>query len=402
MNLNLTPATRYGLNILGLVAVTVALYFGASVFLPVTISTLLAACLWQPAEWIHKSFRLPWFTSCVLVILLVVVFSMAIFVSLATSVPQLVEEFKPQDYERQKELYAKIRTMTIRMSPFPIHDSNLPEEAEKSTLFQQIKETLGGQRINELLLDMLKAGGRLFWQGVLVLFIVLFMLLEGEMLAKKLKAMFGQESETRRKVAAALGEMAESVRTYLVWRTIVNFGLAIILGAIYKACGVKQWYLWALITAILTYIPYLGPIIAGLLPVLDALIFQDNPGVGIGLGFFYIAVVTFEGYVIVPWLMGRKMNLNATTVMAGCLYWDYVWGTAGLFLAMPMLAAMKSVCMNVEGWHAVGRLMGSEEEEDPPPIVELKPLDDQKTEIIVHSSAETPAATVPIARTSPQ
>ena len=51
MNLNLTPATRYGLNILGLVGVTVAMTFGASIFLPVTIAALLAACLWPAAVW---------------------------------------------------------------------------------------------------------------------------------------------------------------------------------------------------------------------------------------------------------------------------------------------------------------------------------------------------------------
>jgi AI-2 transport protein TqsA len=373
MNLNLTPATRYGLNILGLVAVTVALYFGASIFLPVTIAALLAACLWQPARWIHARMRLPWLLSCSLVIFLVVVLGMSVFLSLATSVPQLIEDFKPQDYERQRELYGKIRLLTLRASPIPINEQSLPEDAEKSNLFQQIKATLDGQRLTDLLLGTIKVGGNLLWQGILVLFIVLFMLLEGEMLAKKLKSMFGTESETRRKVADTLGEVAESVRTYLVWRTIINFALAIALGAIYKACGVKQWYLWALMTAILTYIPYLGPIIAGVMPVLDCLAFQPNPAIGIGLGIFYIGVVTFEGYVIVPWLMGRKMNLNATTVMAGCLYWDYVWGTAGLFLAMPLLAAMKAVCMNVEGWHEVGRLMGSEEEIDPPLVVELSP-----------------------------
>ena len=384
MNLNLTPATRYGLNILGLVGVTVALSFGASIFLPVTISALLAACLWPAAVWLQKSVRLPWLICCVSVIVFMCLIFSAVFLGLATSVPQLVEDLKPQDYERQKELYGKLRKITLRASPFPIDEKTIPEDAERSGVFQQIKATLDGQLFTGFLLSTIVAGGKLLWQGILVLFIVFFMLLEGEMLAKKVRAMFGAEGNSKQKVGRALSDMAESVRTYLVWRTIVNFALAIILGMIYKACGLKQWYLWALLTAILTYIPYLGPIAAGIFPVLDALVFNENPAIGIGLGFFYLGVVTFEGYVIVPWLMGRKMNLNATTVMAGCLYWDYVWGTAGLFLAMPLLAGLKSICLNVEGWHDFGRLMGSEEEVDNPAVVELKPA-----EII-----ETPQETV--------
>lgn len=377
MNLNLTPATRYGLNILGLVGFTVALSFGASIFLPVTIAALFAACLWPAAIWLRKRFRIPWSLCCISVILFMCLGGAAIFLSLATSVPQLVEDLKPQDYERQKEIYGKLRMMTIKLSPFPIDEKAIPEDAEKSGVFQQIKSALDGQLFTGFLLATVMAGGRLFWQGILVLFIVFFMLLEGEMLARKVSAMFGTEGTSKRKVASVLTDMAESVRTYLVWRTIVNFGLAIVLGIIYKACGLKQWYLWALLTAILTYIPYLGPIAAGILPVFDALVFNENPAVGIGLGFFYVGVVTFEGYVIVPWLMGRKMNLNATTVMAGCLYWDYVWGTAGLFLAMPLMAAMKSVCLNVEGWREVGRLMGSEEDVEQQNVVELQPANEQ-------------------------
>jgi predicted PurR-regulated permease PerM len=164
------------------------------------------------------------------------------------------------------------------------------------------------------------------------------------MLARKMKALFGTGGETRKIVTDALSDMAESVRTYLVWRTIINFALAIVVGA---------------------------------------LVFQDNASVAVGLAFFYLGLVTFEGYIIVPWLMGRKLNLNATTVMAGCLYWDYVWGTAGLFLAMPLLSAVKSICMNVDGWREFGLLMGSEDDDlEPAPVVELKPAPDSTPNVV--------------------
>ncbi len=64
--------------------------------------------------------------------------------------------------------------------------------------------------------------------------------------------------------------------------------------------------------------------------------------------------------------MGRSMDLNATTVLLACLYWHQVWGVAGLFLAMPLMAALKAICMQVEGWQGWGHLMGSG------PAVELK------------------------------
>src|SRR5262249_60332353 len=122
----------------------------------------------------------------------------------------------------------------------------------------------------------------------------------------------------------ALAGMAEAIRTYLVWRTIVNLGLAIVLGAVYNAAGLKYWYLWALLVAVLSYVPYLGTIAAGIPPILDALLFVD-PLTAIGIGVFYTFVVTFEGYWIVPGVMGRSMDLNATTVLLSCRFWELIW-----------------------------------------------------------------------------
>ena len=51
-----------------------------------------------------------------------------------------------------------------------------------------------------------------------------------------------------------------------------------------------------------------------------------------------------------PVVMGRSMDLNATTVILACLFWDLVWGTPGLFLAMPIMAGVKAVCHALSTW----------------------------------------------------
>jgi predicted PurR-regulated permease PerM len=114
------------------------------------------------------------------------------------------------------------------------------------------------------------------------------------------------------------------------------------------------------LTAILNYIPYLGPIVAGIPPVLDAFV-HVGPLPAVGVIVFFTAVVTLEGYLIVPLVMGRNMDLNATTVMLACLFWDLVWGTPGLFLAMPLMAAIKAVCEHVPGWKPWANLMSARE-----------------------------------------
>lgn len=359
MNLNLTTATRYGLNILALLGVAVALWLGRSIFIPLTIAVLLAAILYPAARWLNTRLLMPWFLACLSIILGLVATMLVIFFSFAASIPRLLEDLpKPHDIESQQKFYEKVAGQMRRAIPFDTSDV-LPDRPEQSAVFQYIRRALEGDQIPNTLVNLSASGGYLLFEGVLVLFILLFLLLEGDMLANKIRAIFGVEGDTQVRVTGALAEMAEAVRKYLVWRTIVNIGLALVLGAVYQSVGLRQATLWALLTAIFSYVPYIGTIAAGVPPVLDCLI-SVGAGPALGIMVFYIGVVTFEGYIIVPWVMGRSMDLNATTVMLACLFWDLVWGTAGLFMAMPLMAAVKAVCLHVEGWKPWGQLMSSD------------------------------------------
>ncbi|OWK44503.1 AI-2E family transporter [Fimbriiglobus ruber] len=364
MNLNLTTATRYGLNVLALLGSSIALYLGRSMFVPLTISALLAAILWPYAVRLRDGWRFPWFFACLSVVMAVVVFSLAIFTIFATAIPGLIADLpRPGDEAAKNAFYNKFRSAAQNSIPFPTEEA-FPPDPNNSAFYQYVSKTFDGNYITNALLDLSRLGGELLLQGVLILFILLFLLLEGEMLARKIRNIFGPSPDTQSRVTTALAQIADAVRAYLVWRTVVNIGLGTVLGAVYHAIGLKQALLWGLLTAVLCYVPYLGTMAAGIPPVLDALL-HVGPGAAFGIAVFYTAVVTFEGYIIVPWVMGRSMDLNATTVIMACLFWEYVWGTAGLFLAMPLMAAIKAVCLQVDGWRPWGRLMGSGE--DPPP-----------------------------------
>ena len=113
---------------------------------------------------------------------------------------------------------------------------------------------------------------------------------------------------------------------------------------------------WAILLAILNYIPYLGPVLACVPPFLDAFIFND-PITALVIMIIFWIVIVIEGYLIVPLVMGHSMDLNATTVMVACLFWDAVWGPTGLFLAMPIMAGVKAILYNVPEWRPWANLM---------------------------------------------
>lgn len=359
MNLNLTTATRIGLNVSALLGASVAFYLGQSVFIPIVLASLLAVMLYPAAGWLHRHLKLPWFLASLTMILVLIVINLVVFTGIAVAIPQTLEEIpNPRDPDELKRIYMKSRETIASLAPGSV-DKILPSNPDNSTVFSYVKNFLEGGYITDQLLMISKAGVTWFFQTVVILFILLFLLLEGDFLAARIKDLFGQNVLIQTQVAKALAEMAVAMRSYLIWRTIVNFALGIFLGIVYSICELRQPWTWALFTAVLCYVPYIGTLIAGIPPLVDALI-HVNPWIAVMLLVIYTLVVTIEGYVIVPWVMGHSMELNATTVMISCLYWDLIWGTTGLFLAMPIMAGIRAICANVEGWQPVASLMSTE------------------------------------------
>jgi predicted PurR-regulated permease PerM len=375
INLNLTTATRIGLNGLALLGAAVALWLGESIFVPLTIAVLLAAILWPVVQWLNERLRIPWAVASATAVGLLIIFFGVVTLGFVLGGSKILLDLpKPDNPEEQQKFYTSLRHQVLKVSPVSV-ESVLPDQAEDSELFKYLRDMLRRENINKVLVPLLKYLNNWLLQLVLIMFILLFLLMEGKMLTQRVVEIFGPSPEAQAKAVDALAQMAKSVRGYLVWRTIVNFGLGLILGLVYSGAGLKQAWTWAMLAAVLCYVPYIGTIIAGVPPVLDAFV-SVSPLAALGILLFYIVVVTVEGYLIVPLVMGRSMELNATTVLLACLFWDLVWGTPGLFLAMPLMAALKAICMHVPGWRPWANLMGTyagPAEQEPEAKVDVEP-----------------------------
>lgn len=360
MNLNLNTATRIGLNVLALIGVSVALYLGQSIFIPATISALLAVILWPAASWLHRRIKLPWFVCCLTVILGLIVANLGVFVGFALAVPQIIQELpNPREPDELKRVYNNARDSLKSVASVESVDRILPRDPESSNVYTYARQLLDGRYVTDQLITLSKIAGSWLMESVIILFILLFLLLEGQFLADRIRGIFGKSTDIQGQVTRALAGVAEAIRSYLIWRTLVNIALGLFLGIVYQLLHLKQPWTWALLTAVLCYVPYIGTIIAGIPPIIDALIHVDPITAAVIL-VLYTVVVTVEGYLIVPLVMGRSMDLNATTVMIACLFWDQVWGIPGLFLAMPIMAGIRAVCLHTPGLRPWAYLMSTE------------------------------------------
>src|SRR5262249_21222875 len=191
--------------------------------------------------------------------------------------------------DKAYEVYGGFRDRLARISPVPLDTYYLPEKAEDSAAFKYIQNALDArnpQFVIGTLQSILLVSGSWLWESILILFTLFFFLLEGRMLTRRLIEILGPGPEVRARGGLALDDIAASIRGFLVWRTIINFAMAIILGLIYYILGLGQAWTWAMITAVLLYVPYIGPILAGIPPIVDAMVSCESPWVATGLFVF--------------------------------------------------------------------------------------------------------------------
>jgi predicted PurR-regulated permease PerM len=380
INLDSSPTTRWAIHFLALVAVVVVLMYGRVMLIPVVIALMLTSALWPPVRHLTEHWRFPRTLASLTVILGVVG---VILLALAWSglmVQAIILELPPAGSWFPAEApmtppdegttgeepaapvvgtpspYQRLQTRVAEISPWLAHEL-FPPDPRQSLIYQNIAPALDqeGRRAPEYIKTVSE-------QTLFILFLTLFLLIEGDFLMRKTAELFGPSQGPDSKAAiTALKNMAKQVRSYLIWRTVINVYMGIALGLIYQfVLGMHYPWLWAILAAVLAYVPYIGPAVAFVPTFFDALLSPGGIAAAIAVLIIYSLILLAEGYIVFPLVIGRSMEMNATTVLLGCLFWGLVWGYIGLFLAMPLMGGIKAICQSVPGWEPWANLMGME------------------------------------------
>jgi predicted PurR-regulated permease PerM len=194
-------------------------------------------------------------------------------------------------------------------------------------------------------------------QGLVVLILVLFLLAESDMLTPKVIRFFAPTAGDAAAAARTLASLTRQVRAYLVARTLINIGLGVVVALALWGLKVRFAFALGAFAAVMNFIPYLGQVLGGGLPALVTLGHSGSLGDALIVAAVYLAVVGVEGYIVTPYILGRSLDMNGTTVLIACLFWGFLWGLVGLILAMPITVTMKLVFQNVPELHRWAELM---------------------------------------------
>lgn len=170
----------------------------------------------------------------------------------------------------------------------------------------------------------------------LVLLLVGFMLAEGASFARKLPMvrLAGGPDFT------ALTRVTGDVQKYLVIKTLVSAATGICAWGLCAASGLDFAILWGLVAFALNFIPAIGSIVAAVPPMLLALV-QHGFGHMAIIGIGYLVINTIFGNILEPTLQGRKFGISSIVVVLSVLFWGWLLGIAGMFLAVPLTMLVK-------------------------------------------------------------
>ncbi len=359
--------------VLATLAVIAALYFLKAFVVSIALALLLACLLAPVTGLLRRVLPIGPTGSAVVLFLLTVMFGLYAASLTAESLAQAAHTL-PIEIERLAGQVSNRVTQTIRDQPYL--RGVLPEPGT----IDQV-----GDANRALVIDTLSYGfsDLMTWVGwgLIIMVLVLFLLAESEMLTPKVIRFFAATPGDVQAASRALDDLTRQVRAYLVARTLINLGLGLVMGLVLWGLGVKFPFALGMFAGVTNFVPYVGQALGGGLPMLITLGQTGGVGDALIVAAAYLAVVGLEGYVVTPYIMGRSLDLNGTTVLVTCLFWGFLWGLVGLVLAMPITVCFKLVCQTIPELHRWAELM-SRDWQTPAhlpataaPVVDLPPPD---------------------------
>jgi predicted PurR-regulated permease PerM len=210
--------------------------------------------------------------------------------------------------------------------------------------------------------DYLWAGGvglmTLLGQAGMVLFLVFFLLVTGDLFKRKLVKIAGPTLTRKRITVQIMDDINRQISNFLRVQVITSVIVGVATAIALWLFGVEQYLVWGLLAGIFNSIPYLGPIIvSGGLAVVAFMQF-DDVWMTIYVSGTAMAITSLEGWLLTPALMSRAAQMNAVAIFVGLLFWSWIWGVMGTILAVPMLMMLKAICDRVEDLQPIGELLG--------------------------------------------
>ena len=344
---------RTSLVILAVVGISVVIYFGKDIVMPIALGLLITLTLTPPVRWLRRR-GLPAGIAAVTVVLLVggAVGAGAWFLSepvndLVATAPEVGERIK----ERMRDVESSVGSMQeISDQVDEIANEDDGDAVQVVTIKQPGLVSSATSSLASGLTSLAVA-----------LVFALFMLGSGDLFYEKIVAVMPRLAD-KKKALRIVHDVEGNVSRYLFTITLINAGLGIAIGTGLYLYGMPGAALWGVIAAVMNFLPFVGALVgAGLLAAISLGHYEGLLAALIPPA-IYLSCTTIEGNVLTPLIVGRRLEINVVAVFLAVAVWGWFWGIAGALMAVPLLVVFKVLCDYVGGLHAWGEFLAGPEE----------------------------------------
>ena len=200
--------------------------------------------------------------------------------------------------------------------------------------------------------------------GMVEVFILLYFLLAGgDLFLQKLIKVLPHFGDKVKAVEIARATEA-AVSAYLTTTLLVNVVEGSVVAIVLWMLGMPNVLLWGALVACLEFVPYLGALTAIVVFTLAGLSAFPDVGHALLIPGSFLAINLLQANFATPLLLGHRLTLNPVAIFIGLAFFFWIWGVAGAFLAVPLLATFKIFCDNITSLAAIGEFLGQRDENE--------------------------------------
>lgn len=325
----------------GIIIIIAAMYFARSIIMPVLLALFITIICAQPILWLEKK-KVPQG----LAVIIVLIGILSIFFGLGYLIGNGISTFTADTSSYETKLKSIVDSFVKFLNDYGINitKDQFPNLTDPARIIKYSVVALN---------ELLTMAGSTF----LVFLTIIFMLLELNSVSDKVRAVFKGPAES----FDYLSKIINNIRRYLAIKSAFAIATGILIFAALSLIGLDNAILWAVIAALLSFIPNIGSIIAAIPALLFALLQMGLAG-AIWTLLSYMIVNNVLGNFLEPRFMGKGLSLSTLVVFLSLIFWRFILGPIGMFLSVPLTMAIKIVLEQSEKTKWLAIILGTHKE----------------------------------------
>ncbi len=342
------PENRHLITLQYILFISLILYFGSSLFVPLSFALLISCVLYPFCEWLerHKLGRMG--AIVVSISILTLLFSALLFLL----INQLISFF-----QEWPGLKLKISGASEELSAWLSGNFNIGREKQLLWLDKMVNES--GASAMSIISKTLSASAVGAVYLILIPIYAVLILYYRHKWMEVLYRIFPHEGRERLREIVKLS--IRSYHNFIKGMIVVYLIVGILNSSGLFLLGIPHAFLFGFIASVLTFIPYVGIMIASLLPISMAWITFNSIWYPLGVIAIFAFVQYLEANLIFPLAVSSRLKINALVTIISIFAGGIIWGVAGMILFIPFLGILKLVADRTPSLRTLSVILGEKE-----------------------------------------